>query len=247
MEDELTISIATHADDAVAEEIRRLLPQLSQTAMFDREILNRMLENESVDLFLARLAGRVVGMATLVTFPIPTGVRGHIDDVVVDELTRGRGGTSPRIPTSVGQAVTVARGPSRSPMNSRAQSASTASVLTKRRSATGWQPRFAAAACSPRLLKPSSSSDSAARPKDWAWFASSGTPMRAMSHPLALPVVSVFNLRGHFGSVLWDGMPEKTIGSRASSLETGRNHRSGRSFPDRVLSRTTSGLRAQMI
>ena len=91
MEDELTISIATHADDAVAEEIRRLLPQLSQTAMFDREILNRMLENESVDLFLARLAGRVVGMATLVTFPIPTGVRGHIDDVVVDELTRGRG------------------------------------------------------------------------------------------------------------------------------------------------------------
>ena len=91
MEDELTISIATHADDAVAEEIRRLLPQLSQTAMFDREILNRMLENESVDLFLARLAGRVVGMATLVTFPIPTGIRGHIDDVVVDELTRGRG------------------------------------------------------------------------------------------------------------------------------------------------------------
>lgn len=91
MEDELTISIATHADDAVADEIRRLLPQLSQTAMFDREILNRMLENESVDLFLARLAGRVVGMATLVTFPIPTGVRGHIDDVVVDELTRGRG------------------------------------------------------------------------------------------------------------------------------------------------------------
>jgi ribosomal protein S18 acetylase RimI-like enzyme len=91
MEDELTISIATHANDAVAEEIRRLLPQLSQTAIFDREILNRMLENESVDLFLARLAGRVVGMATLVTFPIPTGVRGHIDDVVVDELTRGRG------------------------------------------------------------------------------------------------------------------------------------------------------------
>ncbi|TFD60983.1 hypothetical protein E3T39_07720 [Cryobacterium suzukii] len=57
MEDQLTISIATHADDAVAEEIRRLLPQLSQTAIFDREILNRMLENESVDLFLTRLAG----------------------------------------------------------------------------------------------------------------------------------------------------------------------------------------------
>ena len=50
-----------------------------------------MVGNESVDMFLARLAGRVVGMATLVTFPIPMGVRGHIDDVVVDEATRGRG------------------------------------------------------------------------------------------------------------------------------------------------------------
>jgi len=91
MEDELTISIATLADDDLAEEIHRLLPQLSKTAVFDRGILNRMVENESVDLFLARLAGRVVGMATLVTFPIPTGLRGHIDDVVVDEAARGRG------------------------------------------------------------------------------------------------------------------------------------------------------------
>ena len=107
MEDELTISIATHADDAVAEEIRRLLPQLSQTAMFDREILNRMLENESVDLFLARLAGRVVGMATLVTFPIPTGVRGHIDDVVVDELTRGRGIARELLTAMIARAQTL--------------------------------------------------------------------------------------------------------------------------------------------
>ncbi|MDJ0379177.1 GNAT family N-acetyltransferase [Cryobacterium sp. PH31-L1] len=107
MEDELTISIATHADDAVADEIRRLLPQLSQTAMFDREILNRMLENESVDLFLAQLAGRVVGMATLVTFPIPTGVRGHIDDVVVDELTRGRGIARELLTAMIARAQTL--------------------------------------------------------------------------------------------------------------------------------------------
>ena len=91
MEDELIISIATHADDGVADEIHRLLPQLSQTAVFDHEILKRILAHESVDLFLARISGRVVGMATLITFPILTGIRGHIDDVVVDDLARGRG------------------------------------------------------------------------------------------------------------------------------------------------------------
>jgi len=91
MEHELTISIATHVDDGLAEQIRRLLSQLSTTAVFDRDILNRMVDNESVDLFLAWQTGALVGMSTLVTFPIPTGVRGHIDDVVVDELARGRG------------------------------------------------------------------------------------------------------------------------------------------------------------
>ena len=91
MEHELTISIATHVDDGLAEQIRRLLSQLSTTAVFDRDILNRMVDNESVDLFLAWQTGALVGMSTLVTFPIPTGARGHIDDVVVDELARGRG------------------------------------------------------------------------------------------------------------------------------------------------------------
>ena len=30
-------------------------------------------------------------MATLASFPLPTGVRGHLDDVVVDSALRGRG------------------------------------------------------------------------------------------------------------------------------------------------------------
>ena len=30
-------------------------------------------------------------MATLVTFPLPTGYREHVDDVVVDEALRGQG------------------------------------------------------------------------------------------------------------------------------------------------------------
>ncbi|WP_230109322.1 GNAT family N-acetyltransferase [Microbacterium foliorum] len=38
-----------------------------------------------------RDGGRVVGAATLVTFPLPSGLRGRVDDVVVDESTRGKG------------------------------------------------------------------------------------------------------------------------------------------------------------
>jgi ribosomal protein S18 acetylase RimI-like enzyme len=30
-------------------------------------------------------------MATFVSFPLPTGLRGHVEDVVMDESMRGRG------------------------------------------------------------------------------------------------------------------------------------------------------------
>jgi ribosomal protein S18 acetylase RimI-like enzyme len=42
-------------------------------------------------LFVARDDGDVVGMLTLVTFQIPTGVRAWIEDVVVDGDARGGG------------------------------------------------------------------------------------------------------------------------------------------------------------
>ena len=42
-------------------------------------------------LLVARAAGQTVGMLTLVTFPIPTGIRAWIEDVVVDESARGQG------------------------------------------------------------------------------------------------------------------------------------------------------------
>ena len=38
-------------------------------------------------------------------------------------------------------------------------------------------------------------------PQDWASYASSGMPTRAMLHPLASLAVSAFTSRGHFGSV----------------------------------------------
>jgi ribosomal protein S18 acetylase RimI-like enzyme len=91
MADAVTVSVAGAIDDELADAVIALLPQLSSSAAFDRGLLQRVVSSESAELFVARLDGGIVGMATLVTYPIPTGVRGHIDDVVVDESTRGRG------------------------------------------------------------------------------------------------------------------------------------------------------------
>jgi ribosomal protein S18 acetylase RimI-like enzyme len=40
---------------------------------------------------VARIGGDIVGALTLVLFPVPTGTRAWIEDVVVDEAARGQG------------------------------------------------------------------------------------------------------------------------------------------------------------
>lgn len=50
-----------------------------------------MIEHDATELLVARVDGRVVGMATLVSFPLPTGIRGFVEDVVTDSTVRGRG------------------------------------------------------------------------------------------------------------------------------------------------------------
>jgi ribosomal protein S18 acetylase RimI-like enzyme len=50
-----------------------------------------MVTTESTYLLVAREADRIVGMLTLVTFRIPTGVRAWIEDVAVDAEARGKG------------------------------------------------------------------------------------------------------------------------------------------------------------
>ncbi|MCI0155733.1 GNAT family N-acetyltransferase [Leifsonia shinshuensis] len=91
MTDDIHIRVADALPDADLDAIGRLLPQLSSTATFDRGRVEAMLEHDGTDLIVAREDGRIVGMATLVSFPLPTGVRGHLDDVVVDSQLRGRG------------------------------------------------------------------------------------------------------------------------------------------------------------
>jgi ribosomal protein S18 acetylase RimI-like enzyme len=77
-----------------------LLPQLSSSAEpLTSDDVEAMVHSESATLFVALDEGVVVGTLTLVVFSIPSGRRAWIEDVVVDEDSRG---------TGVGQQLTLA-------------------------------------------------------------------------------------------------------------------------------------------
>jgi ribosomal protein S18 acetylase RimI-like enzyme len=69
-----------------------LVRQLSTTATpVTVDMLTELIESESTTLLIAATDDRIVGMLTLVTYMIPTGIRARIEDVVVDESARGKG------------------------------------------------------------------------------------------------------------------------------------------------------------
>jgi len=72
--------------------MRNLLPQLSASAVQpDQAAVERIVSSDAITLLAARLDGRIVGLLTLAMFPIPTGFRAWIEDVIVDEAARGQG------------------------------------------------------------------------------------------------------------------------------------------------------------
>jgi ribosomal protein S18 acetylase RimI-like enzyme len=82
----------TTTDDELVAAIARLVPQLSpsRTPPVLAE-LQAIVAEPGTSLLLARENGEVLGMLTLVLYRVPTGLRGWIHDVVVDESARGRG------------------------------------------------------------------------------------------------------------------------------------------------------------
>ncbi len=78
--------------DEVVEAFARLVPQLSATTVPPgRAALDGIVRSPAATLLIARTDGKIVGTLTLVMFPIPTGLRAWIEDVVVDESARGLG------------------------------------------------------------------------------------------------------------------------------------------------------------
>ena len=98
------MSVVVEAVDVATPELvtalNGLLPQLSSNAQpLSLADLETLVHSPSTTLFVARNEDDVVGTLTLVVFPIPSGERAWIEDVVVDEGARGLG---------VGEALTRA-------------------------------------------------------------------------------------------------------------------------------------------
>jgi ribosomal protein S18 acetylase RimI-like enzyme len=76
----------------VVEAFGRLLPQLSKSAPpLGQAELEAIVGSSADTLLVARSGGVITGTLTLVMFPLPTGMRAWIEDVVVDEAARGQG------------------------------------------------------------------------------------------------------------------------------------------------------------
>ncbi len=91
--DSVSVIECDSVDDQLVAAMGVLVPQLSSSSPPpDPERLAEIVGSPACHLLLARDdSGSVLGSMTLVVFPIPTGIRAWIEDVVVDESARGRG------------------------------------------------------------------------------------------------------------------------------------------------------------
>nr|WP_296069532.1 GNAT family N-acetyltransferase [uncultured Actinoplanes sp.] len=88
----VAVEVVEHVSDELVQAFERLLPQLSRSApTLSAKELAELAGWPGSRLLIAKVDGQIMGTLTLVTFPIPTGMRAWIEDVVVDEAARGRG------------------------------------------------------------------------------------------------------------------------------------------------------------
>lgn len=91
----MTISLAGPDDaERLTEALVGLVPQLSRSnPPPPLEAVRAMLDHQAISQFLAvdDDDGRIVGVSTLAVFPIPTGNRAWVEDVIVDEGVNGQG------------------------------------------------------------------------------------------------------------------------------------------------------------
>jgi len=89
----IVVERATEVTPELVAAFARLTPQLSSSAAAPGVAeLTEIVRSPATILLVARDGERgIVGSMTLVVFRIPTGVRAWVEDVVVDDATRGRG------------------------------------------------------------------------------------------------------------------------------------------------------------
>jgi ribosomal protein S18 acetylase RimI-like enzyme len=88
----LHVAVLTEDEaSAAAASLARLLPQVSsRAAPLTADRVRQVLQTPSTTVFVARLDGRIVGMALLLTLTTLAGDTGYVEEVVVDEAARGQ-------------------------------------------------------------------------------------------------------------------------------------------------------------
>lgn len=111
----MSVELLDVVTDDLREAMALLIPQLSRSSgPMSEEALQRFISQPNVHLFVFRPDVEdvqegvpILGMLSLATFEIPTGVRAWIEDVVVDEAARGQGAGQALVEAAVEYAQTI--------------------------------------------------------------------------------------------------------------------------------------------
>jgi ribosomal protein S18 acetylase RimI-like enzyme len=100
----IKISRVTEPTDELYQACQRLVPQLTNNnPPPTQDQLAQLIGSEASRLFIAQdmanSHAEIIGLATLIVYPVPTGLRGYIEDVVVEDSWRGK---------AIGEALTQA-------------------------------------------------------------------------------------------------------------------------------------------
>ncbi|CAM2996936.1 GNAT family N-acetyltransferase [Actinomyces slackii] len=109
----MTVELVTASSPEIVEAMERLIPQLSRSApALTAEQCEELIAQQGVYLFVYRPdtaegPAPILGMLTLATFMIPTGLRSWVEDVVVDSQARGQGAGRALVEAAVEHAASV--------------------------------------------------------------------------------------------------------------------------------------------
>lgn len=117
----MSVELIEQSSPDLVAAMERLIPQLSRSAKpLTAQQTQALVDQDSVYLFVFRTdkpviaadgneveAGTILGMLSLATFAIPTGVRAWVEDVVVDAGTRGMGAGQQLVEAAVAHAQKI--------------------------------------------------------------------------------------------------------------------------------------------
>ena len=121
----MSVELIEQSSPELVAAMERLIPQLSRSAKpLTAQQTQALVDQDSVYLFVFRTdkpviaadgneveAGTILGMLSLATFAIPTGVRAWVEDVVVDAGTRGMGAGQQLVEAAVAHAQKIGARP----------------------------------------------------------------------------------------------------------------------------------------